>query len=194
MMYSIVINEGCRPSANIDLAHEKTGLAVAVLSGLDDVLHRLWIHDNHWLVVAAVDVFVGDSQAFQPVRFSHSNFGFTCHSFNLWLIKILQFLFISLGFKYSSDPLYRTISETTQDRMTNYIVEVYKKGARSPYLEFGMSLPNASRPTYTKYEECFGGKLDRYGRVKIRYAKNRGLVAEKYFDSKKNGRLRWYRK
>lgn len=76
--------------------------------------------------------------------------------------------------------------------MTKYRIEVFKKGARTPYDVIIASLPNGTRPTYTKYSECFGGRLDKLERVKIRYAKSNGLVAEKYTDRKGNGRLRWY--
>jgi hypothetical protein len=75
--------------------------------------------------------------------------------------------------------------------MTKYRIEVYKKGAKRPYDVFIASLPNATRPTYTKYVECFGGRLDKLERVRIKYARNGGLVAEKYTDRKGNGRLRW---
>ena len=76
--------------------------------------------------------------------------------------------------------------------MTKYRIEIFKKGARKPHDILIATLPNGSRPTYTKYSECFGGRLDRVERAKIRYDRSRGLVAEKYTDRKGNGRLRWF--
>lgn len=82
--------------------------------------------------------------------------------------------------------------------MTDYIVELYSKNARKPYDSFRASLPDGERPTYVNSKECFNFRLSaiRIGssRVKIRYASNGQIVAEKYIDYYGNGRLRWFRR
>lgn len=77
--------------------------------------------------------------------------------------------------------------------MTKYIIELYGKGARKPYETFTASLPDKSHPTFTNSKECFEFKLSHCGRVKVRYASNHKLAAEKYMDVNGNGRLRWHK-
>lgn len=78
--------------------------------------------------------------------------------------------------------------------MTDYIIELYEKGAKKPYQRYKDSLPDGSRPSFTNSKECFDFKLSHIPRAKIRYASNGKLVAEKYMDINGNGRLRWKRR
>lgn len=76
--------------------------------------------------------------------------------------------------------------------MTEYIIELYEKGARKPYQKFVDSLPDRARPRYRNSAECFDFKLSHLGgRALIRYKSNGKLVAESYIDANGNGRLRW---
>ena len=77
--------------------------------------------------------------------------------------------------------------------MTDYIVEIYSKGARKPYDVFRASLPDGSRPTFTNSKECFNFRLSMVSRAKIRYASNGAIVGEKYMDINGNGRIRWFK-
>lgn len=77
--------------------------------------------------------------------------------------------------------------------MTEYIIELYTKGAKKPYQRYKDSLPDGARPSFTNSAECFNFSLSHVRRAEIRYASNGKLVAEKYIDKNGNGRLRWKR-
>ena len=78
--------------------------------------------------------------------------------------------------------------------MTDYIVELYSRNARKPYDSFKASLPDGSRPTFTNSKECFNFRISFTPKVKVRYASNGQIVAEKYVDANGNGRLRWFKR
>lgn len=80
------------------------------------------------------------------------------------------------------------------EKMTDYIVEIYSKGARKPYDVFRAWLPDGSKPTFTNSKECFNFRLSMVSRAKIRYASNGQIVGEKYMDVNGNGRIRWYKR
>ena len=69
--------------------------------------------------------------------------------------------------------------------MTEYIIELYAKGARRPYQKFVDTLPDRARPRFDFKLSHLGG------RALIRYKSNGKLVAESYIDKNGNGRLRW---
>ena len=77
--------------------------------------------------------------------------------------------------------------------MTDYIVEYYERRAKKPYDRKLMSLPDGYHPSFTNNKACFNLALSMAGRVKIKYASNGKLAAEKYRDRNGNGRLRWKR-
>lgn len=73
----------------------------------------------------------------------------------------------------------------------DYIVEFYAKNGKKPYQREILSLPYGVHPKFTNSEECFNFKLSMVPKVKIKYASNGVLAAEKYMDVNGNGRLRW---
>lgn len=73
----------------------------------------------------------------------------------------------------------------------DYIVEFYAKGERKPYKREIMSLGYGEHPKFTNTKECFNFKLSQAPKVKVKYASNGMLAAEKYYDENGNGRLRW---
>lgn len=75
--------------------------------------------------------------------------------------------------------------------MVDYIIEFYGKRDRKPYERMIMSLPYGVHPKFTNSEECFNFKLCFAPKVKVKYASNGMLAAEKYIDINGNGRLRW---
>lgn len=79
--------------------------------------------------------------------------------------------------------------------MTDYIIEYFKKGARTPYDCDKGTLPHGAHPTYIESQDCFqGGIKPCPGKIRIRFASNRGLAAESYTDSNGARRLKWFRR
>lgn len=79
--------------------------------------------------------------------------------------------------------------------MTDYIIEYYKKGGRTPYDTQKGTLPHGARPTYVDSPDCFKGGIRACpGKVRIRFASNRGLAAESYVDRDGHRRLKWFRR
>lgn len=109
-------------------------------------------------------------------------------------------IFLSFSILYGTSGLfeiwqllniYGAILFPKVDKMTEYVIELYEKHARTPYSRFKMVLPNRARPTYTEKAECFDGVLNEVPRAEIRYAKNNILVAVTYTDIYGKKRLRW---
>ena len=83
--------------------------------------------------------------------------------------------------------------KTENTHMTQFKVELYKKGERRPYETFMADLgARGTHPKHTSTQECFGGKLDKAYRVKVFYASNGAIAAYKTYDRKNgHGRLSW---
>lgn len=81
----------------------------------------------------------------------------------------------------------------TNNSMTQYKIELYRKGAREPYEIFMADLGTRGfHPRFTSTQECFGGKLEKADRVKVYYASNGSLAAVKTYDRRTGqGRLSW---
>lgn len=84
------------------------------------------------------------------------------------------------------------------ENMTEYIVEIYSKGARKPYDVFRASLPDGEKPSFCNSRVCFNFRLSAIkigsSKVKIRYASNGQIVGERYIDINGNSRIRWYKR
>ena len=105
----------------------------------------------------------------------------SCHKYIAKLIRLLADKSISPS----------VAKENTH--MTQFKVELYKKGERRPYETFMADLgARGTHPKHTSTQECFGGKLDKAHRVKVFYASNGAIAAYKTYDRKNgHGRLSW---
>lgn len=77
--------------------------------------------------------------------------------------------------------------------MTKYIIELLKKGAKTPYETFEANLLKGYHPRYPDNNDCFNGRLKGVQRFRIRYASNNGLVGESSVDSQGRTCIKWFR-
>lgn len=75
--------------------------------------------------------------------------------------------------------------------LTEYRLEFYEKGKRTPYNTVVMNFPSDLKETFTNSKNCFNFKLSHCIRAKVFVNSTSELVATTYMDKNGNGRLQW---